>query len=585
MPSLDIAAVQPSLQAHLVPLGAQNIIQAKTLPNPWKQSQFSKHLELYAGHHHTRGCKLIIATVATVETKSRVQRETEPSGSLVSPCPSISSNQNGNTVDEDVEQVDERERLRRMRISKANRGNTPWNKGRKHSPETLQKIRERTKIAMQNPKIKMKLASLGRAQSKETRLKIGEGVRQRWERRKEGIMVQEGCHYEWQNLIAEAARKGSTNEAELQWDSYKTLDEQLQQEWLESIEQRKVMRGGKGNRRAPKSPEQRRKIAEAIAAKWADPAYRERVCSGLLRYHGTSDGTEKRRRKPSSNAEPRKRSPAKKSRRNAENSSGSDNRSQIQLMKLRKRKTPVYKDPFASSKLEMIKSIRAKRVAEESKKMEAVDRARELIAEAENAAKALELAAMKNPVAQASLLESRKLIAEATQLIESIEDETFSSALPNQPTSLVELNMGPQNRDTNKQKPEGINGAHYMFQFTMSKDNSCITVNGNSKNLLLSSRSSDLQPFSSEGMAKQSVHAKQLNDVEGDRAVKLGTNPHPNGTRVLPSEPNRTVGLLENPVPNGTKVQIAEEKVAPLKPGAITRKWVRGRLVEVTETT
>lgn len=102
-------------------------------------------------------------------------------------------------------------------------------------------------------------------------MKIGEGVRMRWARRKERRKVQETCHFEWQNLLAEAARKGYTDEHEFQWDSYKILDQQNQLEWLESIEQRKAVRAAKGNRRAPKSPEQRRKIAEAIAAKWADP--------------------------------------------------------------------------------------------------------------------------------------------------------------------------------------------------------------------------------------------------------------------------------------------------------------------------
>lgn len=33
----------------------------------------------------------------------------------------------------DLKELDEKERLRRERISKANKGNTPWNKGRKHS--------------------------------------------------------------------------------------------------------------------------------------------------------------------------------------------------------------------------------------------------------------------------------------------------------------------------------------------------------------------------------------------------------------------------------------------------------------------
>lgn len=74
------------------------------------------------------------------------------------------------------EDVDERERLRRLRISSANKGKVPWNKGRKHSPgavaevkhhlrtpdihtctETIAKIRERTKAAMRRPDVKSKV--------------------------------------------------------------------------------------------------------------------------------------------------------------------------------------------------------------------------------------------------------------------------------------------------------------------------------------------------------------------------------------------------------------------------------------------
>lgn len=84
-------------------------------------------------------------------------------------------------------------------------------------------------------------------------------------------MIQEGCVFEWHNIIAAAAREGFAGEDELQWSSYKILSEQLQREWLESIEKRKTMPRPKGSKRAPKSPEQRRKISEAISAKWADP--------------------------------------------------------------------------------------------------------------------------------------------------------------------------------------------------------------------------------------------------------------------------------------------------------------------------
>ncbi|KAJ0242348.1 hypothetical protein HA466_0208250 [Hirschfeldia incana] len=537
MPSLDIATIQPSLQAHLVPLGAQSILTAKTLPNPWRQSCFSKSLKFYTGHLHVRKGRLLITAVATVETKYPAQTEHQQISSLSS----ASSNGNGNGSSDDGEELDDRERLRRMRISKANRGNTPWNKGRKHSPETLQKIRERTKIAMQDPKIKMKLSNLGHAQNEETRLKIGEGVRMRWARRKERRKVQETCHFEWQNLLAEAARKGhTTDEQEFQWDSYKILDQQNQLEWLESIEQRKAVRAAKGNRRAPKSPEQRRKIAEAIAAKWADPAYRERVCSGLAKYHGIPDGAERRRRRPSGNAEPRKKNPTVKTTRDSETVR------KVQVVKVRKRRGPVYKDPLASSKLEMIKSIRAQRVAEESKKMDAVQRARLLISEAEKAAKVLEVAAMTSPVAQASLLESRKLIAEATQLIESLETSQVASD---------EDGSESETEDTNHQEqPREVNGTHTF------------PINGES--LHFNMRCSDLPTFNTEGTA-------------------LGVIQQPNGTRVDP--PPESTGAIKHTesshLPNGYDVchGVGEKAEESLESGNVTKKWVRGRLVEVTE--
>ncbi|XP_061951338.1 uncharacterized protein LOC133674297 isoform X2 [Populus nigra] len=426
MPLLDIATAQASLQNPLGPLRAQSHVRCKVFSSPFtfgddkRLLSLGKCIEFRRKINGFERSKLWIKAIATFEPQSLVHKG---DGNRKTSRGNEQLGANSDTLTAQVESLredsmtlDDREKLRRKRISKANKGNTPWNKGRKHSPETLQKIRERTRLAMQDPKIKMKLANLGHAQSKETRVKIGHGVRLGWQKRREKQTMQEGCYFEWQNLIAEASRRGYTGEGELQWDSYNILRQQLEFEWVESVEKRKTTPRPKGSKRAPKSLEQRRKISEAIAAKWADPEYRERVFSGISKYHGTPVGARKPRQRPSGGSQ----SARQDSTRRTNDTEKGGTRSPIQQLR-RRSKTPSYKDPLARSKLEMIKNIRAERTATETKKNEAIERARSLIAEAEKAANTLEAAAVRSPIARASLIEARKLISEAIQSIESVD--------------------------------------------------------------------------------------------------------------------------------------------------------------------
>ncbi|KAK8641932.1 hypothetical protein V6N13_011300 [Hibiscus sabdariffa] len=600
MPLLDIARAQPSLQSPLVSARAQILIHGQLLSNPWKSSTLPKRVNFHVGQLENPSGRLQIRAVATLEPKCSVSKEDEHKKSQLgggsTPSPQLESFKPGDSDEE----LDEREKLRRRRISKANKGNTPWNKGRKHSAETLQRIRERTRLAMQNPKhkrgnelveegvngaiissyivaselftenfkmqVRMKLANLGHAQSQETREKIATGVRMGWERRREKLMVQETCHFEWMNLIAEASRKGYLGEEELQWDSYKMLDEQLAKEWLESVEQRKTMPRPKGSKRAPKSPEQRRKIAEAIAAKWSDPEYRERVCSGLAKYHGISEGAlRKPKRKPAACTQS-KQSPSKRKANETSYSSTSETITPIEQLRLRRKNKPLYKDPMASSKLEMLKNIRAQRATEETKKTEAVERARLLIAEAEKAAKALEVAAGKSHIARASLIETRKLIAEAIQSIESIErgrvtyDENsgYIAVASAEPVSPVEKTMQSENSSLSQADQKEVNGNQFL-SLSEKKDLSFPNymlpkiVNGDSDELTYPSSSNySIPTLNLDDLIKKSDSPKQLNQLETNRII------------------------------NGTKAQVKNNSMAS-KAAAVTKKWVHGRLVEVAE--
>ncbi|EFN57973.1 hypothetical protein CHLNCDRAFT_142114 [Chlorella variabilis] len=52
----------------------------------------------------------------------------------------------------------ERELERRKKISKANKGRRPWNVGKKHSPDTIARIKAATRQAMQRPEVRQRLA-------------------------------------------------------------------------------------------------------------------------------------------------------------------------------------------------------------------------------------------------------------------------------------------------------------------------------------------------------------------------------------------------------------------------------------------
>ncbi|GKC65328.1 nuclease associated modular domain 3, partial [Tanacetum coccineum] len=462
-----------------------------------------------------RGGRLMIKAVATLEPMCS-DKEND----------SVVKQQVPNSVSEDKD-YDEKERLRRNRISKANKGREAWNKGVKHSPETRQKIRERTKIAMRNPEVKKKLMKGIHNQTRETRQKIAAAVRQTWDRRRFTRRMIARCHREWLDLIAEASRKGLYGEEELQWNSYEIMSKKLDKEFREGIELRKKKRGSGPGVRAPKTLEQRKKISEAIAAKWADPVYRDRVYSGIAKHRGKDPDT----RDPEwgIKKEPKKARPVKKK------ESSYDNRMRSQRPKLKTSSGPVkepqpharFKDPQARYKLEMIKSIRAQRAASDPKISEAILRANILIGEAQRAAEALEAAAAKSPMAEASLIETRKLIAEAISYIKSIETGNSGSAgaVPDK-DEIVE--------DASEIEQIGVNGAVETAKFGEASLQT--NVNG-MEHVKLSSSSSSSSSSTSSSWSDLSLKMKEVG-ADGEKQEK----------------------------------------------GSKGRRWVCGRLVEVDET-
>lgn len=137
----DIATAQSCLGNNLHTFRSQSIVHNKfeyrnekgLLAFPWKSVCIAgKASNFNSGRIHVGRSRLVIKAVATLEPTRLTKRKDDFSWR-------VDVDSGSSAVSDGVEQQSstepsDREKLRRMRISKSNKGNTPWNKGRKHSP-------------------------------------------------------------------------------------------------------------------------------------------------------------------------------------------------------------------------------------------------------------------------------------------------------------------------------------------------------------------------------------------------------------------------------------------------------------------
>ncbi|GFP78648.1 hypothetical protein PHJA_000008400 [Phtheirospermum japonicum] len=132
-----------------------------------------------------------------------------------------------NCSQESVDNEDDKEIQRRIKIGRGNKGKVPWNKGRTHSEETRERIRRRTKEALKDPKVRKKMSEAPRALSNQTKAKIRTSLTSLWGTRLKWKRSREKFLQSWAESIVTAAKKGGIGEQELDWDSYDKLKQEI----------------------------------------------------------------------------------------------------------------------------------------------------------------------------------------------------------------------------------------------------------------------------------------------------------------------------------------------------------------------
>jgi len=216
-----------------------------------------------------------------------------------------------------------------------------------------------------------------------------------------------------------------------------------------------------------------------------------------------------------------------------------------------------------------------------------IDLFRLLIAEAKKAAKALEVAALKSPLAQASLVETRKLIAEATRSIESIESGQLSSPESGDEASFTSdapVNHFQSSHESNNRGTvldEWIsNGSHLMSSDQRSYNSS------NQRKY----EGFDVEKFTLENARKAGEPLSSMRSTEDVVGGYPSPSLEPNNVRegsgvkdLKVDQPKINSSInYKNPLPHreGTS---KSSKGEGTKCTTKTKKWVCGKLVKVDD--
>ncbi|XP_059661446.1 vicilin-like seed storage protein At2g18540 [Cornus florida] len=177
---------------------------------------------------------------------------------------------------------DYKESERRRKIGLANKGRMPWNKGRKHSAETRERIRQRTKEALRDPKVRKKMSECPRAHSKRTVARIRSSLRRLWGGRLKWKRSREKFLLSWAENIAEAAKKGGVDQQELDWDSYDKIKKEIALQQLQWAAE-KVKAKEMAKIRAVRSAQAKAEKMARLAQKKKEQEQKEKVREEIKR--------------------------------------------------------------------------------------------------------------------------------------------------------------------------------------------------------------------------------------------------------------------------------------------------------------